>query len=37
MCKLNMGNPSGACEDWKAAKALRSSGAVDAMLAKYNK
>jgi tetratricopeptide (TPR) repeat protein len=37
MCKLNMGNPSGACEDWKAARALGSSGAVDAMLAKYNK
>jgi hypothetical protein len=37
MCKLNKGNPSGACEDWKAARILGSSDAVDAMLAKYDK
>jgi hypothetical protein len=38
MCKMHLGNLKGACEDWKAAKALGgSTESIDAMLEKYCK
>ncbi len=37
LCRMQLGNMSGACQDWNTAKALGSAGAVDALLEKYCK
>jgi len=37
ICKLHLGNTSGACEDWNKIKALGGSPEADAMLEKYCK
>lgn len=37
MCKMLLGNKTGACEDWNAAKTLGGNSVIDAVLEKYCK
>jgi tetratricopeptide (TPR) repeat protein len=37
MCKMLLGNKTGACEDWNTAKALGSNSTIDSVLEKYCK